>query len=83
MLKEDNNSPIWKKTVARFFWDEQQRKIKKLGREYKLLIESLAWLIDMPSDDTIHDMDKNTIIELFKLNMSKAQSILSHIENVK
>jgi len=79
MLKEDNNSHIWKKTVARFFWDEQQRKIEKLKKANKLAYEALAWLSDIPSDDVLHDMKKPIIISLFKLNQQKAQRVLSHL----
>jgi len=80
MLKEECDSLLWKKTVARVFWDQQQKKLDTVNKENKMLIDSLLWLADSPSDEVIHSMKKKTIIDLFKLNEEKAKMILSHIK---
>ena len=79
LIDDSINTLLWKKTVARFFWDEQQKRVNKITRENKALIEAVLWLADSPSDDVIYGMDKKSIIDLFRLNESKAKDILSQV----
>lgn len=35
MLKSDNHSPEWRKSIAKHFWDHQQKRIELLESELK------------------------------------------------